>query len=79
MDFVIIWEAEVLSNKYHGHDKHTGIDKITRDTTDISEWIEVDFMICYDVLIPHMNGITLILEGGLVCTIGYSVHFDIEC
>ena len=42
-DFGIVYEAEILSRMSRGHDKRTGMERITGNTCDISEWIDFEF------------------------------------
>lgn len=42
-DFGIVYEAEILCRMSRGHDKRTGMERITGNTCDISEWIDFEF------------------------------------
>ena len=42
-DFAIVWEAEILSRMCRHRNNFTGIERITGNTTDISEWLEFEF------------------------------------
>ena len=42
-DFGLIYESEIMSRTARGEDKRTGIERITGDTPDISEWLDFDF------------------------------------
>lgn len=42
-DFGITWEGEILSRMCRHNNNHTGIERLTGDTVDISEWIDFEF------------------------------------
>ena len=42
-DFGMVYEAEILSRISRGHDQRTGLERLTGDTCDISEWIDFEF------------------------------------
>ena len=42
-DYGLVYESEVMSRTARGEDKRTGIERITGDTPDISEWLDFDF------------------------------------
>ena len=42
-DFAMVWEAEILSRMCRHGNYYTGIERITGDTVDISEWLEFEF------------------------------------
>ena len=42
-DFGLVYESEIMSRTARGEDKRTGIERITGDTPDISEWLDFDF------------------------------------
>ena len=42
-DYGLVYESEIMSRTARGDDKRTGIERITSDTPDISEWIDFDF------------------------------------
>ena len=42
-DYLLIWTAEVISRTWNPKFERTGIEEITGETPDISEWIEFDF------------------------------------
>ena len=42
-DFGITWEGEILSRLCRHNNDYTGIERLTGDTVDISEWIEFEF------------------------------------
>ena len=54
-DYGLVYEAEIMSRVSRGPDGRTGIEEITGDTPDISEWLDFDF---YDLVwywdAPHL-------------------------
>ena len=42
-DFGMVYESEILSRISRGHDGRTGMERITGDTVDISEWTDFEF------------------------------------
>ena len=42
-DYGLVYESEIMSRTARGDDKRTGIERITGDTPDISEWLDFDF------------------------------------
>ena len=53
-DFGIVWEAEILSRMCRNNSGYTGIERITGDTTDISEWLEFEFYdLCWYWDVPN--------------------------
>jgi hypothetical protein len=54
-DYGLVHEAEIMSRIARGPDGRTGIEQITGDTPDISEWLDFDF---YDLIwywdAPHL-------------------------
>ena len=42
-DYGLVYESEIMSRTARGVDKRTGIQRVTGDTPDISEWIDFDF------------------------------------
>jgi hypothetical protein len=46
-DYGYVWEAEILSRTASGPDLRTGVERITGDTPDISEWLDFSF---YDLV-----------------------------
>ena len=55
-DYGLVYEAEILSRMAKGPDGRTGIEQVTGDTPDISEWLDFDF---YDLVwywdSPHLS------------------------
>ena len=45
-DFGLVWESEILSRMCRNNSTCSGIERITGDTPDISEWLEFEF---YDI------------------------------
>ena len=43
-DFGLVYESEMLSRMAHGRDRRTGYKEVTRETADISKWL--DFEMC---------------------------------
>ena len=54
-DYGLVYEAEIISRISRGPEGRTGIETITGDTPDISEWLDFDF---YDLVwywdAPHL-------------------------
>jgi hypothetical protein len=46
-DYGLIYEAEILSRTARGPDDRTGVERLTGDTVDISEWLDFSF---YDLV-----------------------------
>ena len=46
-DFAIVWEGEILSRICRHGNQFTGIERVTGDTPDISEWLDFEF---YDIV-----------------------------
>ena len=42
-DYGLVYESEIMSRTARGEDKRTGIERITGDTPDISEWLDFEF------------------------------------
>ena len=42
-DYGLVYESEIMSRTARGDDRRTGIERITGDTPDISEWLDFDF------------------------------------
>ena len=42
-DYGLVYESEIMSRTARGSDKRTGMERITGDTPDISEWVDFDF------------------------------------
>ena len=42
-DFGMVYESEILSKISWGHDSRTGMERITGDMVDISEWTDFGF------------------------------------
>ena len=42
-DYGLLYESEIMSRTARGTEKRTGLERITGDTPDISEWIDFDF------------------------------------
>ena len=49
-DYGLVYEAEILSRLSRGQDDRTGIERLTGDTPDISEWMDFGF---YDIVWYH--------------------------
>ena len=41
-DYVLVWVAEIISRTYNKRLGRTGIEELTGDTTDITEWVDFD-------------------------------------
>ena len=53
-DFGFVYEAEILSRIARGRDGRTGIERITGDSCDISEWVDFEFYdLCWYWDTPH--------------------------
>ena len=53
-DFGLVYEAEILSRVARGKDQRPGIERITGDTCDISEWTDFEFYdLCWYWDTPH--------------------------
>ena len=53
-DFGFVYEAEILSRIARGRDGRTGIERLTGDSCDISEWIDFEFYdLCWYWDTPH--------------------------
>ena len=42
-DYGLVYESEIMSRTARGNDKRTGIERMTGDSPDISEWVDFDF------------------------------------
>ena len=42
-DYGLIYESEIMSRTAKGDDKRTGLERVTGDTPDISEWLDFEF------------------------------------
>ena len=54
-DYGLVYEAGVLSRVARGHDGRSGLERLSGDTPDISEWIDFSF---YDLVWFHNNAKT---------------------
>ena len=55
-DFAIVWESEILSRLCRHGTTISGIERITGDTPDISEWIEFEFYdLCWYWDVPNTD------------------------
>ena len=53
-DFAIVWESEILSRMCRHKNTFTGIERLTGDTVDISEWLEFEFYdLCWFWDVPN--------------------------
>ncbi len=53
-DFGIVWECEILSRMCRHNNQFTGIERLTGDTTDISEWLDFEFYdLCWYWDVPN--------------------------
>jgi hypothetical protein len=75
-DYGLVYEAEIISRISRGPKGRTGIETITGDTPDISEWLDFDF---YDLVwywdAPHLaiteaNPRLGLIESGATCVTG---------
>ena len=42
-DFIMVYESDILSRISRGHDGITGMERITGEMVDISEWTDFEF------------------------------------
>jgi hypothetical protein len=54
MDFGLVYEAEIMSRIARGPEKGTGIERLIRDSIDISKWLDFEF---YNVVWFHTPGL----------------------
>ena len=53
-NFGMVYESEILSRISQGNDGRTGMERITGDTVDISEWTDFEFYdLCWYWDIPN--------------------------
>ena len=41
-DYALVWCAEIYSSTYNAKSQRTGLERLTGDTPDISEWLDFD-------------------------------------
>ena len=72
-DFGMVYKYEILSRTSRGHDGRTGMERITGDTVDISEWTDFEFYdLCWYWDTPVAHCATRALET-------LDNQFAIEC
>jgi hypothetical protein len=73
--FGLVWIAEIMSRTYRFHNGCTGLEVVTGDTCDISEYVDFSFYgfgipLCLRNLLSLVVGLESRIEWGLSCAIG---------